>query len=164
MAKSVLNESIWEKISEMDGKLNKVLYSLASNTTPNNQSSVKDEDIIAAIREYAESNDAHFAVNRKEMKMLNKGMSEIKEATENIQVPTQNVIDTGFIEPRKTYFIFAILGILIFILIIFSMKVYSDSLIYQNNYYRQGQIIRKLQSENDSLKITISVVDKKKRK
>ncbi|MDH6310726.1 chaperonin cofactor prefoldin [Dysgonomonas sp. PFB1-18] len=156
MAKSVLNESIWEKISEIDGKINKVLGNL---------SSVKNEDIIAAIEEYAESNKSHFATNRKEMDILNKGVSEIKEMIENIQAPPLNPTDSGFMKARKAYLIFAILGILIFILTIFSMKLYSDSLIYQNNYYRQSTIVRELQTENDSLKVKIvSVVDKRKRK
>lgn len=165
MAKSVLNESIWEKISEMDEKVDKVLDRLESNTLPDNQSLVKSEDIIAAIREYAKSNDSHFAANRKDTEMLNNRMLEIKEAVKNIQVPAQNTIDAGSMNPRKAYFIFAILGILIFILTIFSMKQQNDYSLLNGKYHRQGQIIRKLQIENDSLKIKIiPIADKKKRK
>lgn len=155
MAKSVLNESIWEKISEIDGKIDKVLGNL---------SSVKNEDVITVIRKYAESIDSRFSENRKGIEMLNRNISGIKETIENIQPPIQNPIDSSSMKVRKAYLIFAILGILIFILTIFSMKLYSDSLIYQNNYYRQSTIVRELQTKNDSLKVKIIPMEEKRKR
>lgn len=191
MAKTISNDAIWEKLSEIDQKLEKIVLKQKSfspkqeevdNEPPSN--GIKDEiitQIKADIRILGLSNDSHFEANLKNITTLNNNVLSIKKAvnnlsaTENINMneikallDKKDIFRFGIIKFKKTSFIITILGILIFILIVFSMKLYSDSLINLNNYYRQVIFTRKLQSENDSLKVKVLLPStpeaKKKRK
>lgn len=172
MAKSISNDAIWEKLSEMDEKINIALSKQSTdNVSPSAQTSFNDE-VITAIKEYAfilrKSNDSHFEANLKNMKMLNNNILAAKKSIDNIRLPenisineikslleNRDILQFGFIRLRRTSFIIAILGILISILTILSIKLYSDNRIYQNNYYHQLISIDKLKTENDSLKVKV---------
>ncbi len=191
MAKTISNDAIWEKLSEIDEKLEKIVLKQKSfspkqeevdNEPPSN--GIKDEiitQIKADIRILGLSNDSHFEANLKNITTLNNNVLSIKKVINNLSAPEninmneikalldeKDIFRFGFISFRKTSFIIIILGILIFTLTVFSMKLYSDSLINQNNYYRQIIVTRNLQIENDSLKVKVLLPStteaKKKRK
>jgi len=186
MAKTISNDAIWEKLSEIDEKLKNVLdKQQEENTVPVNIQSLSNDELLASIKENAfilgKSNDSHIEANLKIITTLNNNVLSIKKAVNNLSAPEninmneikalldkKDIFRLGFISFRKTSFIITILGILIFTLTIFSMKLYNDSLINQNNYYRQVIFTRKLQSENDSLKVKVLLPStteaKKKRK
>lgn len=178
MAKTISNDAIWEKLSEIDEKLEKIVLKQKSfspkqeevdNELPSN--GIKDEiitQIKADIRILGLSNDSHFEANLKNITTLNNNVLSIKKVINNLSAPEnintneikalldkKNIFRFGFISFRKTSFIISILGILIFALTVFSMKLYSDSLINQNKYYRQIVTTQNLQMENDSLKVKV---------
>ncbi|MDU1906631.1 MAG: hypothetical protein E6772_17840 [Dysgonomonas sp.] len=186
MAKTISNDAIWEKLSEIDEKLKNVLdKQQEENTFPVNIQPLSNDEILASIKENAfilgKSNDSHFEANLKNITTLNNNVLSIKKLINNLSAPKninldeikalfkeKDIFHFGFISFRKTSFIITILGILIFTLTVFSMKLYSDSLIYQNKYYRQIIVTRNLQIENDSLKVKVLLPStpeaKKKRK
>lgn len=185
MAKTISNDAIWEKLSEIDEKLKNVLDKQQQDNVPVNIQPLSNDEVLASIKEYAfilgKSNDSHFEANLKNITTLNNNVLSIKKAINNLSAPEninmneikalldeKDIFRFGFISFRKTSFIITILGILIFTLTIFSMKLYNDSLINLNNYYREIISTQNLQIENDSLKIKVLLPStteiKKKRK
>jgi len=153
MKNSISNDSIWGKLSEIDEKLEKVL----SKPQESNSPSLSIDELLDKIGD----NSTNF-------NKLDNDIQDIKKAIDEIPIPEnidldkitalfgkKDIFHFGFIKFRKTSFIITILGILIFILTIFSMKLYNDSLINQNNYYKQITVTRKLQIENDTLKAKV---------
>lgn len=185
MAKTISNDAIWEKLSEIDEKLNNVLDKQQKDNVPVKIQPLSNVEVLASIKENAfilgKSNDSHFEANLKNITTLNNNVLSINKLINNLSAPEninmneikalldkKDIFRFGFISFRKTSFIIIILGILIFTLTVFSMKLYSDSLINQNNYYRQIIVTRNLQIENDSLKVKVLLPStteaKKKRK
>ncbi|NDV78976.1 hypothetical protein [Dysgonomonas sp. 511] len=181
MAKTISNDAIWEKLSEIDEKLNNVLDKQQQDNVPVNIQPLSNDEVLASIKEYAfilgKSNDSHFEANLKNITTLNNNVLSIKKAVNNLSAPEninmneikallgkKDIFRFGIIKFRKTSFIITIFGILIFILTVFSMKLYSDSLIYQNKYYREIITTQNLQIENDSLRTKTSVTPSTKTK
>lgn len=177
MSKTTSNDAIWERLTEIDKKIEKVL----GKPQENNSSSLSMDELKTEITEYSDKLSTKIEDNSKQLKELNKDIQNTQKAIKEIPIPEnfslneikalfekKDIFRFGFIKFRRTSFIITILGILIFILTVFSMKLYSDSLINQNNYYRQIIITRNLQIENDSLKIKVLLPStpeiKKKRK
>lgn len=175
MAKSISNDAIWEKLSEMDEKYNKILDKinkiqlLSSNTTSSTQPS-SDNEVITEIKERVDllgrSNDSHFKANSKNIEMINNNILVTKKKVENIQIPenlnineikalfeNKNVFRFGFIKFRKSSFVIVILGLLIFALTMFCMKQQNDYSILNSELYKQMIATQNLQIENDSLKV-----------
>lgn len=153
MKNSISNDSIWGKLSEIDEKLEKVL----SKPQESNSPSLSIDELLDKIGD----NSTNF-------NKLDNDIQDIKKAIDEIPIPEnidldkitalfekKDIFHFGFIKFRKTSFIITILGILIFILTIFSMKLYNDSIINQNNYYNQITVTTKLQIENDTLKAKV---------
>jgi hypothetical protein len=185
MAQSVSNDALWEKLSEIDGKVVEALTAKKALDPEQNRqveiTAASKEEIIETIqkeiRKYGQSNESYLETNEKNIKMLNHNILAVKKDVGDIKLPESQNLDEiktllekkdmfrfGVIQFRKTSFIITILGILIFTLTIFCMKLYSDSLIYQNNYYRQIIATRKIQVENDSLKVKVLLPRPNKKK
>jgi hypothetical protein len=58
----------------------------------------------------------------------------------------------------------AILGVLIFILTLFSMKQQNDYSLLMEEYYRQGMEMKEMKAEVDSLNVQIKTYTDKRRK
>jgi len=187
MSKNISNDAIWEKLSEIDEKLEgiiskqKTLYSIPEQVENEPAlKNIKDEiitNIKADIRLLGLSNDSHFDANLKNIKVLHNDILSIGKAVKNLSISKNSNIDEikaliekkdlirfGFIKFSKTSFIISVFGILVFILTIFCMKLYSDSIVNQNNHYKQLRVTKELQTENDSLKRKVTSVTEKKMK
>jgi hypothetical protein len=64
---------------------------------------------------------------------------------------TQSYFNFRFFKVRKTSLVITILGLLAFILTLFSMKQQNDYSLLMDEYYRQGFELREVQNEIDSL-------------
>jgi hypothetical protein len=137
MAQSVSNDALWEKLKEMDNKTD-------------NLSEVK-EVIITEIRKdihiFSLSNDSQFEANKKNIQMLNgnvlnilKEVNLIREQQKEFGEPQKaddSYFNFRFFKVRKTFFVIAILGLLVFILKHFCMKQQNDYSILMNEYHKQ---------------------------
>jgi hypothetical protein len=92
--------------------------------------------------------------------------TEMKEAIKEQQKQklenTQSYFNFKLFKVRKTSVVITILGLLVFILIVFCMKQQNDYSLLNNEYYRQGAKTREIQAEVDRLKLIKPGVQKKK--
>jgi hypothetical protein len=142
MTKSVSNDALWEKLSEMDKKFEEFSVTLKLMATSREQvestpdfNEIKDEivtSIKSDIRILGLSNDSHFEANRTNIQLLNENILTILKVVNRIRkqqrkpVEPENVDDYYFdfrlFKIRKTSFVITILGLLVFILTLFCMK------------------------------------------
>ena len=191
MAQTVSNDALWEKLSEMD---NKIDACITKQNTP--ASSPKQVDITSEIKALndkilididAKANllgahsQSHFEANRKNIISLDESLRKILNVVSHIrkqqkvetveQANSKNVeqpktetayFDFKFFKVRKTSLIITVLGILVFILSIFYMKQQNDYSHLIGEYYKQSIKIDKMQAEVDSMKIVINSAVRKK--
>ena len=152
MAQSVSNDALWQKLSEMDKKIDKL-----SELQESLDSNKEQEEIMNKIRILGLSTDSQFKANRENIQMLNGNiLNTLKEVTQirNRQVesgepqkPDDFYLNFKFFKVRKTSFVIAILGLLIFILTLFCMKQQNDYSLLMNEYHKQNITIQKLDGE-----------------
>lgn len=181
---NVSNEALWGKLSEMDEKLDMISkkeVSIEMPQVPQPIPTVSKQEIKAiadeSIKTLIKHSDSHFAANHKNMEIINNTALKIKETVESIKIPENNItleaiksilskdktMKFGFITIRKTTFIIGVLIVFLFMMITFSMKQHADYAILQNRYTWQSVTIYKLQIENDSLKTSNTITNKKKK-
>lgn len=190
MAQSVSNDALWQKLSEMDKRLEnlsiqKSLISPISEQMENTDiKDVKDE-IITQIKEQAsligKHSDINFETDRKNIKIVNnnilrvlKSLEEIhklqttsSESTEPLKShEKENEIYSNFrlFRIKKTSLIITLLSLLVFTLITFCMKQQNDYSLLNAEYYRKRIVIRTIQAEVDSLKNNTVKLNYKKNK
>ena len=73
----------------------------------------------------------------------------------------QSYFKFRFFKVKKTSLVTAVLGILVFILTLFSMKQQNDYSLLINEYYRQRIEAREIQEKTDSLRIENPDIKKK---
>ncbi len=166
MSKSVSNDALWEKLSEIEEKINKslmeqkalVLLQEQRNLTPEIKAS-KDE-IVKKIEKYIQGLgshcDKHFKFIQTKIGKLDNDMADaiaclvhlIKES-EKQQKDTQSYFSFRFFRVRKTSLAIAVLGLLVFILTLFSMKQQNDYSLLMNEYYKQAIELREVQIKVD---------------
>jgi hypothetical protein len=184
MSKSVSNDALWEKLSEVSLQLN---Y-LSAAQKPQDLSSEQAEkspdlgrikaEIIAEIEEQGKllgmHSDINFKANEQNVKVIDENIRRIfnivsrirkqqKEAieppktdngqqSEILETPAKEYFNFRFFKLRKSSLIITVLGLLVFILTLFSMKQQNDYSLLMEEYYRQGIEMREIKVEVDSLR------------
>jgi hypothetical protein len=132
------------------------------------------EEIITKISDeisiLGRSNDSHFEANKQNIGMLNDNIMKIwnvvshirKHQKEAVEPPKESRFNFGFFKVRKTSLVVAVLGLLVLILTLFCMKQQNDYALLMDEYYRQGIIIKEVQSEVDSLNMQIKTYKRRK--
>lgn len=184
MAQSVSNDALWEKLSEIDKKLDQA--SLMQKTPIQKEEPeeinpdfkvVKDE-IITEIKEQSSllgnHSDINFGANKQNIQMLDENIRKVlnvvshirKQQKETIEPQTENkdsYFNLKFFKVRKSSFLIAILGLLVFILTLFCMKQQNDYSILNSEYYIQQIVIREMQVELDSIRsVNVQKMEKMK--
>lgn len=175
MAQAVSNDALWEKLSEVDKKLEKLVITQESLIPEENMPEIKidfgttKEGIIAEIKEQAHKlgkhADSHFGANTQNMQMLDENIQKILNTIAHIrkqQRETTGAHKTNntylsflFFKIRKSSLIIAILGLLIFVLTLFCMKQQNDYALLLDEFYRQNIVIKEIQTEVDSLRAAV---------
>lgn len=159
MAQSVSNDALWEKLAEIDKKLEKFILMQGSqaatqeqNGNTPNLAEAKDAIITEIRLQIAlldRHNDAHFGTNSQNLEVLNKNIllaikdcqetkEQLKTDMESQRVNKATYFDFKLFKIRKTYLLIAILGLLVFILTLFSMKQQNDYALLMDEYQKQS--------------------------
>ncbi len=176
MAQSVSNDALWEKLSEVDKKLEKLSEMQKLSNLSDEQAIIKPDfqkekdEIISKLERYIQGLgthcDSHFKAIYKNYEQLEKDtegvykilscMSAIlKEPQEQSVEKSDNkksYLNFKLFKLRKFSIVIAILGLLVFILTVFCMKQQNDYVLLMNEHYRQNRYLREVQVEIDSLK------------
>ncbi len=162
MAQSVSNDALWEKLSEIDQKLEKLSEMQKSSNLRDEQAIIKPDfqkekdEIVSKLEKYIQGLgthcDSHF-------KVIHKGIGQLEEDTEGVykilsymsailkepavQAETKSDDKKSFLnfklfKLRKSSLVIAILSLLVFILTLFCMKQQNDYALLMNEYYKKG--------------------------
>jgi hypothetical protein len=162
MAQSVSNDALWEKLSEVDKKLEKLSEMQKSSNLRDEQVIVKPDfqkekdEIISKLEKYIQGQgthcDSHFKVIHKDIELLEKDtegvykvlsyMSAIlKEPPELSAIKSddkKSFLNFKLFKLRKSSIVIATLSLLVFILTLFCMKQQNDYALLMNEYYKKG--------------------------
>lgn len=162
MAQSVSNDALWEKLSEVDKKLEKLSEMQKSSNLRDEQAIIKPDfqkekdEIFSKLEKYIQGLgthcDSHFKVIHKDIEQLEKDtegvykilsyMSAIlKEPAEQPAIKSddkKSFLNFKLFKLRKSAIVIAILGLLVFILTLFCMKQQNDYALLMNEYYKKG--------------------------
>jgi hypothetical protein len=173
MSKSVSNDALWEKLSEVDEKLDRLL--IGQKTSVPTQESIEiipdfkraKEEIITGIKDEIRilgwSSDSHFEANRKNIAAITEIIQKVwnivsrirkqqRETVESQEKEKESHLNFWFFKVRKTSVVIAILGLLIFILTLFCMKQQNDYSLLMDEYYKQSIEIKEIQVEVKTVK------------
>lgn len=157
MAKTVSSDALWEKLSEISEQLNKLSTQQEAQITckdkAENCTELNDAKdlLIAEIKQQSyllgKHGDSNYkAINqniaaldeivRKILNIVFRIRKQQKKTTEQKGVSKNTYFNFKFFKIRKLSFVIAVLGLLVFLLTIFCMKLYSDYLLllYQQAY------------------------------
>ncbi len=180
MSKSVSNDALWEKLSEIEEKINKSLMEQKAPVQAQGQGDLileikatKDE-IIEKLEKYIQGLgthcDKHFKFLQTKIGKLDNDMADaiaclvhlIKESEkQQNEKNAQSYFKFSFFKVKKTSLVTAVLGLLVFFLTLFSMKQQNDYSLLINEYYRQRIEAREIQEKTDSLQIENLDIKKK---
>jgi hypothetical protein len=187
MAQSVSNDALWEKLSEVDKKLEKLSGMQETSNLRDEQAVIKPdfqkerEEIVAKLEKYIQGLgthcDSHFKVIHENIEQLEKdteGVYKILSCMSAIlkELQEQSVIKSDDEKPylnfklfklRKSSIVVTILGLLVFILTLFCMKQQNDYALLMDPYYRQIIEIREMQEDVDCLKNVLTNQNTKKK-
>ncbi len=162
MAQSVSNDALWEKLSEIDKKLEKLSEMQKLSNLRDEQVIIKPDfqkekdEIVSKLEKYIQGLgthcDSHFKVINKDIAQLEKDtegvykvlsyMSAIlKEPAEQPTMKSndkKSFLNFKLFKLRKSSIVIAILGLLVFILTLFCMKQQNDYALLMNEYYKKG--------------------------
>lgn len=188
MSKTVSNDALWEKLSEISEQLNR------SKQTENilDFNGVKDE-IFAEMERQTTKLGKHYDLNfkanednwrvtdenitkifdivsriRKQQRETSERQSEsdTEQRLEALEAQTNDnreYFNFRFFKLRKTYVVITMLGLLVLILTLFCMKQQNDYALLNGKYYKQSAVIREMQVEVDSLRNTLINQNRKKK-
>lgn len=162
MAQSVSNDALWEKLAEIDKKLEKLSDMQELSNLRDEQVIIKPDfqkekdEIVSKLEKYIQGLgthcDSHF-------KVIHKGIGQLEEDTEGVykilaymsailkepavQAETKSDDKKSFLnfklfKLRKSSLVIAILSLLVFILTLFCMKQQNDYALLMNGYYKKG--------------------------
>ncbi len=173
MAQSVSNDALWEKLSEVDKKLERLSEMQKIFNLGNEQAIIKPdfqkEKIVSKLEKYIQGLgthcDAHFKVIHKNIEQLEKDtdgvykilscMSAIlKEPQEQSVIKSDDkkfYLNLRFFKLRKSSIVIAVLGLLVFILTLFCMKQQNDYALLNKEYYHQTDVLTEMKTKIDSL-------------
>lgn len=186
MAQSVSNDALWEKLSEVDKKLEKLSEMQKISNLDNEQAFIKPDfqkekdEIVSKLEKYIQGLgthcDFHFKAIYKDMEQSNEHMHGVYEVLSGIWTKLQEAEEPSKETPenrmlffnfklfklRKSFLIIGVLGLLVFILTLFCMKQQNDYSILNSEYYRTSFIVKEMQVEIDSLRNTAQPIVRKK--
>jgi hypothetical protein len=185
MSKSVSNDALWEKLSEIEEKINKYSQEQKTSVTAQEQVDISPEltankaeivDIFKrCIQRLRTHCNSHFKVIHKNIELFNERskdgfqvlsymwawMQEKEEERAKIeqekvkltseQETENSYLNLKFFKIRKTSLVIAVLGLLVFILTVFSMKQQNDYSLLLDEHYRQDITIGQLKVAMDSI-------------
>lgn len=168
MAQSVSNGALWEKLSEVDKKLEKLSEMQKISNLGNGQAIInidfqkEKDEIVSKLEKYIQGLgthcDSHF-------KVIHKNIEQLEENTEGVykilscmsamlkEPQEQSVTKSGdkksylnfkFFKLRKSSLVIAVLGFLVFILTLFCMKQQNDYVLLMEEGYKQNVILKNL--------------------
>lgn len=157
MAQSVSNDALWEKLSEVDKKLEKLVITQESLIPEENMPKIKidsgtiKEEIITEIKEQAHKlgkhADSHFGANTQNVQMLDENIRKILNVVAHIRKQQRETTGTHkvnnayfsflFFKIIKSSLVIAILCLLVFILTLFCMKQQNDYALLMDRYIEQ---------------------------
>jgi len=177
MSKSVSNDALWEKLSEIEERIIGYLKEQKAPIIVQNQVDItpeiknSKEEILNLIKQAVRELDANCNVRFKNIEdgiiyigkdegkilealvcMWTEMKEAIKEQQKQEQKYTQSPFSFKFFKIRKTSVVIALLGLLVFILIMFSMKQQNDYSHLVNEYYRQVIELKEMRMEVESNK------------
>lgn len=169
---NITNEALWGKLCEVNDKLDK--QQNIPNVVP-----ISKEEVEQIVEKYTSGHtlkvSSYFEAIQKHMQIVNSNIQKVQSAMQNIKISDspdldniktllekKDVFNFALFKVRKSSFVIAVLGILVFILTLFSMKQQNDYSLLTSRYYRQAIVINHLKLEVDSLK-AIPILVKKKR-
>jgi hypothetical protein len=186
MSKSVSNDALWEKLSEIEEKINKSLMEQKALVSTQEQGDLtfeikaSKEEILNLIKQAVRELDANCNVRFKNIEdgiiyigkdegkilealvcMWTEMKEAIKEQQNQEQKYTQSHFSFKFFKIRKTSVMIALLGLLVLILTLFSMKQQNDYSLLMGKYYRLGIEMREMRIEVDSLSAVNPTTEKK---
>lgn len=171
MTQSVSNDALWEKLSEVDKKLEKLSEAQKTSTLSDKQVIIEPDfqkekdEIISKLEKYIQGLgthcDSHFNVIHKNIEQLEKDtegvykilscMSAIlKEPRQQSVIKSddeKSYLNFRFFKLRKSSIVIAILGLLVFILTVFCMKQQNDYVLLMNEHHRQSIEAKEMQKE-----------------
>jgi len=170
MSKSVSNDALWEKLSEIEERINECLKERETAVLTQEQVDISPElttnkeEIIEIFKKCIQGLgthcDNHFKFIQTTIGKLDNDVADaiaclvylIKEfGKQQKEKDTQSYFNFRFFKVRKISVTVAVPGILVFILTLFSMKQQNDYSLLIDEYYRQGFELREVQNEIDSL-------------
>lgn len=168
MSKSVSNDALWEKLLELDKKLEK-LYEIQKPSNLSDKQVVSKPDfqkekdeIVAEIRQQigllGNHSDINFrTVNENIRKAFNivARIRKQQKAANKSQKTDCSYFNFSFFKVRKTSLVIAVLGLLVFVLTLFCMKQQNDYALLLNEYYRQNIVIDGIKMDADSLRAAV---------
>ena len=162
MAQSVSNDALWEKLSEVDQKLEKLSEMQKSSNLRDEQAIIKPDfqkekdEIVSKLEKYIQGLgthcDSHFKVIHKDIAQLEKDTEGVYKVLSYISAilkeppelsaikldDKKSFLNFKFFKLRKLSLVIAILGLLVFILTLFCMKQQNDYALLMNEYYKKG--------------------------
>ena len=168
MAQSVTNDALWEKLSEIDKKIERLSETQKSSASMSEQVGLKDE-IVASIKEDIQtlnlSNKSHFEENKKNVVIVNKnillGLKQITDIQKRINTCIElgaqrsneaSFFDFKLLKVKKTSIVITMLGILIFTLTIFCIKQQDKYALLTEACHKQRVTIQELHEELETCK------------
>lgn len=162
MAQSVSNDALWEKLLELDKKLEKLSEVQKTSNLSDEQVISKPDfqqekaDIIAEIKQQVgllgTHSDINFGTVNQNLNVLDERIQKVlstvsrirkqqKEADEP-QKTDCSYLNFRFFKIKKSSLVIAILGLLVFILTVFFMKQQNDYALLMDEFYRQNISIK----------------------
>lgn len=162
MAQSVSNDALWEKLSEVDKKLERLFNTQKPSNLRDKQAIIKPDfqkekdEIVSKLERYIQGLgthcDKHFNVIHENIEQLEKNtegvykilscmsviLKELKGQSGTKQDDEKSYLNFKLFKLRKSSIVIAILGLLVFTLTLFCMKQQNDYALLLNEYYRQG--------------------------
>ena len=164
MAQSVSNDALWEKLLEIDKKIDKFVPE-QEQVDITAELKANKEEIVKKLEKYIQGLgshcDSHFKSILTKTSKLDRDMADaiaclvylIKEPEKQQKLKnTQSYFSFKFFKVKKTSLAITILCLLVFILTLFCMKQQNDYSILMGKYYRKSIVARGMQAEVDSLK------------
>ena len=156
MAQSVSNDALWEKMSEIEEKIDKQgthcdshFKTIRENIKLSNELTKDEFQILSYMWAWMQEKEK---IEQEKVKLT------------SAQEADNSYLNLRFFKVRKTSVVITILGLLVFILTVFSMKQQNDYSLLLDKHYRKSIIIEQFKVEMDSInKTSKERIDKKKR-
>lgn len=180
MNKSVSNDALWEKLSEIDERLNRYLMEQEKTGHGEEEAEITaqlkaNKDQIAelfkkGLQGLGTHCDSHFKAMyghieqlEKDSKGIYKVLSFICKIMKNAEnqsennaepepAPDKSFLNFKLFKIKKATIVITILGLLVLILTLFCMKQQNDYAVLNSEFYRNSIVTTELQTEMDSLR------------